>query len=120
MARGSGQRSYEEFLVQVLQTEAEQRKENQRKRRIKAARFPLRTLGTFEFENLEHVKPETIWSLADNGYIKRRENNICIRSPGIIITHVSIPLGFLDRNDSYRVRFYSARALANELAQADH
>ena len=28
--------SYEEFLVQVLQTEAEQRKENQRKRRIKS------------------------------------------------------------------------------------
>jgi DNA replication protein DnaC len=57
--------SYEEFLVQVLQTEAEQRKENQRKRRIKAARFPLlRTLDTFEFENLEHVKPETVWSLA--------------------------------------------------------
>ncbi|MFY9522507.1 MAG: ATP-binding protein, partial [Limnochordia bacterium] len=65
----------------MLQTEAEQRKENQRKRRIKAARFPLRTLDTFEFENLEHVKPETIWSLADNGYIKRRENIICMGNP---------------------------------------
>ena len=50
--------SYEEFLVQGLQTEAEQRKENQRIRRCLAARFPLlRTLDTFVFENLEHVKP---------------------------------------------------------------
>ncbi|MDD3782682.1 MAG: AAA family ATPase, partial [Limnochordia bacterium] len=64
-----------------MQTEAEQRKENQRKRRIKAARFPLRTLDTFEFENLELVKPETIWSLADNGYIKRREDIICMGNP---------------------------------------
>jgi hypothetical protein len=112
--------SYEEFLVQVLQTEAEQRKENQRKRRIKAARFPLRTLDTFEFENLEHVKPETIWSLADNGYIKRRENIICMGNPGMGKTHLSIALGILACNDGYRVRFYSAPALANELVEADH
>ena len=38
--------SYEEFLVQVLQTEAEQRKENQRNRRNKGDRLPLRTLDT--------------------------------------------------------------------------
>ncbi|HAI52443.1 MAG TPA: hypothetical protein DCL99_04030 [Firmicutes bacterium] len=113
-------RSYEEFLVQVLQTEAEQRKENQRKRRIKAARFPLRTLDTFEFENLEHVKPETVWSLADNGYIKRRENIICMGNPGMGKTHLSIALGILACNDGYRVRFYSAPALANELVEADH
>ena len=69
--------SYEELLVQALQTEAEQRKDNQRKRRIKAARFPLlRTLDTFEFENLEHVKPATVWRLADNGNIRSRENII--------------------------------------------
>ena len=90
----ASQWSYEEFLAQLLQAEAEQRKENQRKRRIKAAKFPLlRTLDTFELENLEHVKPETIWSLADNNYIRRHENIICMGNPGMGKTHLSIALG---------------------------
>jgi DNA replication protein DnaC len=112
----ASQWSYEEFLAQLLQAEAEQRKENQRKRRIKAAKFPLlRTLDTFELENLEHVKPETIWSLADNNYIRRHENIICMGNPGMGKTHLSIALGILACNDGFRVRFYSAPALANEL-----
>lgn len=115
----AGQWSYEEFLAQLLQAEAEQRKENQRKRRIKAAKFPLlRTLDTFELENLEHVKPETIWSLADNNYIRRHENIICMGNPGMGKTHLSIALGILACNDGFRVRFYSAPALANELVEA--
>ena len=90
--------------------------------RIKAARFPLRTLDTFEFENLAHVKPETIWSLADNGYIKRRENIICKVNPVKGKTHHSIALGNLACKDGYRVRFYSDPALANaqEEAQENH
>jgi DNA replication protein DnaC len=81
--------------------------------------FPLlRTLDTFELENLEHVKPETIWSLADNNYIRRHENIICMGNPGMGKTHLSIALGILACNDGFRVRFYSAPALANELVEA--
>ena len=52
-------------------------------------------LDTFELENLEHVKPETIWSLADNNYIRRHENIICMGNPGMGKTHLSIALGIL-------------------------
>ena len=115
----TSQWSYEEFLAHLLQTEAEQGKENQRKRRIKAAKFPsLRTLDTFELENLEHVKPVTIWSLADKNYIRRRENIICMGNPGMGTTHLSIALGIMACDDGFRVRFYSAPALANELVEA--
>lgn len=41
----ANQWSYEEFLAQLLHTEAEQRKENQRRRRIKAAKFPAANTG---------------------------------------------------------------------------
>ncbi|HOK32780.1 MAG TPA: IS21-like element helper ATPase IstB [Limnochordia bacterium] len=115
----ANQWSYEEFLAQLLHTEAEQRKENQRRRRIKAAKFPLlRTLDTFDFDNLDHVKPETIWSLADNSYIRRHENIICMGNPGMGKTHLSIALGLIACNDGFRVRFYSAPVLANELVEA--
>ncbi len=78
----------------------------------------LRTLDTFELENLEHVKPKTIWSLADNNYIRRHENIICMGNPGMGKTHLSIALGILACNDGFRVRFYSAPSLANELVEA--
>lgn len=115
----TGQWPYEEFLVQLLHAEAEQRRENQKKRRIKAAKFPmLRTLDTFKFENLKHVVPETVWNLANNGYIERRENVICMGNPGMGKTHLSISLGLLACNGGFRVRFYSAPALAVELVEA--
>lgn len=111
--------SYEELLIQLLQTEAEQRKENQRKRRISAAKFPrLLTLDTFDFTNLKHVKPETIWSLTDNSYIRRHENIICMGNPGMGKTHLSIAFGILACNDGFNVRFYSAPALVTELVEA--
>ncbi len=107
----ANQWSYEEFLVQLLHTEAEQRKENQRRRRLKAAKFPLlRTLDTLDFDNLDHVKPETVWSLADNSYIRRHGNVICMGNPGMGKTHPSIALGLIAYNDGYRVRF--SRALS--------
>jgi DNA replication protein DnaC len=115
----TNQWSYEEFLVQLLQTEAEQRKENQKKRRIKAARFPLlRTLDTFDFNNLKRVAPEIVWDLANNSYIERHENIICMGNPGMGKTHLSISLGLLACNGGFKVRFYSVPTLASELVEA--
>jgi DNA replication protein DnaC len=115
----ANQWAYEEFLVQLLQEEAEQRKENQKKRLTKAAKFPmLRTLDTFNFGNLEHVEPEAVWDLANNSYIKRHENIICMGNPGMGKTHLSIALGLLACNEGFKVRFYSAPMLANELVEA--
>lgn len=115
----ANQWAYEEFLVQLLQVEAEQRKENQKKRRTKAAKFPmLRTLDTFNFDNLKHVEPEAVWDLANNSYIKRHENIICMGNPGMGKTHLSIALGLLACNEGFKVRFYSAPILANELVEA--
>jgi len=115
----ANQWTYEAFLAEVLRTEIEQRRDNQRHRRIKAAKFPLiRTLDGFEFDHLKYLKPETVWNLADNSYIDRKENVICMGNPGTGKTHLSIALGILACNQGYRVRFYSAPMLANELVEA--
>jgi DNA replication protein DnaC len=115
----ANQWTYEEFLAEVLRTEVAQRKDNQKQRRIKAAKFPLiRTLDGFDFSNLKYLKPETVWNLADGSYIERRENVICMGNPGTGKTHISIALGILACNQGYRVRFYSAPMLANELVEA--
>jgi len=57
--------SYEEFLCEVLRRELSQREEDQKKRKLKEARFPLeKSLDTFEFKHLEHVEEAHIWQLA--------------------------------------------------------
>ncbi len=110
---------YEEFLYQLMKAEVEKRQQNQLKWRIKAAGFPvIKTLDTFETGHLMHVEPATIWQLATGEYIKRRENIIMVGNPGTGKTHLSIGLGIAACRDGYRVRFYSAPALATELAEA--
>lgn len=102
-----------------MKTELEQRQQNQQRRRIKAAGFPIiKTLDTFETSHLKHIKPATIWQLATNEYIERRENVIMIGNPGTGKTHLSIGLGVTACRAGYRVRFYSAPTLATELAEA--
>ena len=52
--------SLEAFTVQLLKREYELRQENQRKRRIKRARFPLlKTMEDFDLTRLEHVSRNT-------------------------------------------------------------
>ncbi len=88
-------------------------------RRIKAAIFYiLRTLGTFVFKNLKHLRAETVWNLANNDYIMRRQNIICLGNPGMGKTHLSIFLGLLVCNEGFKVSFYSAPVLASELVEA--
>jgi DNA replication protein DnaC len=116
----ANQWTYEEFLAEVLRTEVAQRKDNQKQRRIKAAKFPLiRTLDGFDFSNLKYLKPETVWNLADGSYIERRGKRHmqwAIRERARLT--FSIALGILACNQGYRVRFYSAPMLATELVEA--
>lgn len=110
---------YEEFLYQLMKAEVEKRQQNQLQWRIKAASFPvIKTLDTFETVHLMHIEAATIWQLATGEYIKRRENIIMVGNPGTGKTHLSIVLGITACRDGYRVRFYSAPALATELAEA--
>lgn len=115
----ANQWTYETLLAELLHGEALQRQENQRLRRIKEAKFPfLRTFDGFDFSHLQHVAPETLWDLANNRYIELRENVICMGNPGTGKTHISISLGLLACQQGFKVRFYSAPVLANELVEA--
>jgi len=63
---------YNEFLLNLTQTEVQVRKENGRKRRIREASFPLhKTLDTFEFDAAPDLDPRFINDLADGSYIKQ-------------------------------------------------
>ncbi|PKM85984.1 MAG: hypothetical protein CVU87_13545 [Firmicutes bacterium HGW-Firmicutes-12] len=75
--------SYEDFLLELLRVESDQRQENNRKRRIKAAKYPyIKTLDEFDTGRLKHVKEPFVFELAGCDYIDKHQNIIMIGNPG--------------------------------------
>lgn len=110
---------YEDFLFESLANEVATRQENQLKRRIKVAGFPLaKSLDEFDFKALEHVEKALVWQLVIDDFVANQENVIIIGNPGTGKTHLAIGLGMRICKARYRVRFYTAAQLANELAEA--
>lgn len=110
---------YEDFLLELMTEERESRVLTQQKRRLRAAAFPyLKTLDEFRFGSLAHVKEAYIRELASCDYIEMRQNIIMIGNPGTGKTHLSIALGQQACKAGFKVRFFTAAGLANELAEA--
>lgn len=111
--------SYEDFLLELLRVETDQRQENNRKRRIKIARFPyMKTLDEFDTSRLKHVKEPFIFELAGCDYIDKHQNIVMIGNPGTGKTHLAISLGLKACTCGYSVKFYTAATLATELVEA--
>jgi DNA replication protein DnaC len=117
-AAQSGQ-PYEEYLLALVEHEANQREVNRRKRRIQEARFPLlRTLDEFDFRATPGVNPTQVLELARGEYLEQRENVALIGGIGTGKTHIAIALGLAACEQGRRVRFYTAAGLINELLEA--
>lgn len=110
---------YEEYLLALLEHELDQRDVNRRKRRILEAHFPvLRTLDEFDFQALPSLNRMQVLDLARNDYVGRKENIALIGAIGTGKTHIASALGLAACEQGYRVRFYTAAALINELLEA--
>jgi DNA replication protein DnaC len=110
---------YEEYLLALLQHEANQREINQRKRRTQEARFPLpRTLDEFDFQAIPGLNQTKVLDLARGEYLERNENVALIGGIGTGKTHIATSLGLAACEQGRRVRFYTAAGLINELLEA--
>jgi len=110
---------YDQFLLELMKNELNQRQEAGQRRRIKKARFPYsKTLDDFNYERLQHVSKALIYELATCDYISNRKNITMIGNSGAGKTHISIGLGLKACYLGFNVRFYTAMNLANELAEA--
>lgn len=110
---------YEEFLQVLLKREVENRQENQRKRRIKAAKFPkVKTLDTFDFRWLKHVKQAQVYELATGRFIEEKRPVIMFGNPGTGKTHLSTALAYQLCCSGYSTKFYTAGQLVTDLAEA--
>lgn len=113
--------TYEEFLLGVLEQEVHQRENNRVQRRIRQATFPMvKTLDTFDFMAIPSLNKPKVLALADGEFIKHKENVIMVGNAGVGKTHLAIALAFAACRKGYRVKFYTAAGLVNELVAAQH
>jgi DNA replication protein DnaC len=114
---------YDRYLLALAEQEVTQRQLNRQRQRIKTARFPiLKELADFDFSAIPQLNKQRVLDLARGEYIPKAEPIILVGNPGLGKTHVGTGLALAACRQGYRVRFYNAAALVNELilAQDQH
>ena len=110
---------YDEFLLELLKRELNERQSSSQKRRIKQAKFPyIKTMDEFDCNRCPNVDGMFLRQLAGCDFVKSKSNLVLVGNPGVGKTHLSIALGMEACRAGYHVRFYSAARLANELTEA--
>lgn len=116
-------RTYEAYLLALLELEVQQRDQSTQRSRIKKAKFPvMKTLDGFDFSAVPDLNQSRILTLSQNDYIARHENVLMIGPCGVGKTHLAIGLGVAACRARKRVCFTTTPALVNELLEArqDH
>ena len=114
---------YDRFLLALAEQEVLQRQENQRRRRIQGARFPVhKELADFDFSYVSSLSKQRVLDLTRSAYIDKAEPVILVGNPGLGKTHVATGLALAACRQGHRVRFYTTAGLVNELilAQDEH
>lgn len=114
-------KTFEDYLLTLLEQEVIQREDNQLRVRLKAAGFPLpKTLDSFDFSALPSLNKQKVLELSRAEFVKARENVLCIGNSGTGKTHLATSLGMAACRKGYRVRFWRVGQLAQELLEAQH
>jgi DNA replication protein DnaC len=107
------------YLAEVLTAELEERDSRRRERRIAEARFPrTKRLDDFDLSAAPTIPPATLAALASLGWLAVGEPVVLLGDPGTGKTHLLIGLGIAACEQGLRVRYATAAALVNELAEA--
>lgn len=115
--------SYDRFLLALAEQEVAQRERNRQLHLIGAARFPvLKELADFDFTRLPSLSKQQVLELAGGRYIQQVEPLVMVGNPGLGKTHLATGLALAACRQGYRVRFYTAAGLVNDLiaAQDEH
>jgi DNA replication protein DnaC len=111
--------SYNEFLLNLTETEVLTRKENGYKKRLSEAKFPLiKPLETFDFGAAPELDARLIQELSGCEYVQKARNVIFLGKSGAGKTHLATSLGIEACKNGIRTRFVTGCGLANELIEA--
>jgi len=117
---GQANLGYDRYLLSLAEQEVAQRERNRQARLIKLARFPvLKELADFDFGCVPSLNKQRVLELAQGGYIRQAEPILMVGNPGLGKTHLATGLAVAGCRQGFKVRFYNAAALVNDLLQAE-
>ena len=107
------------YLAEVLSAELDDREARRRERRIHEARFPrLKLLADFDLAAAPTVDPALLAALERGEWIDAGQPVVLLGDSGTGKSHLLIGLGMAACQRGLRVRYTTAAALVNELAEA--
>jgi DNA replication protein DnaC len=113
------QASYKGFLTELLSLECDDRAARRRARLVRQAAFPRpKRLEDFDFTANPDVPAALIATLARGQWVAAGQPLCLIGDSGTGKSHLLIGLGTAAAEAGYRVRYVTAAALVNELAEA--
>jgi DNA replication protein DnaC len=100
------QLTYEDYLIQLLELEIQDKQVRATKRRIHAAQFPFcKTLDEFDFALANPLPQSLLLELTLCHFIAQAEPIIFIGEPGTGKTHLAIALGYAAAKTGFNVKF---------------
>jgi DNA replication protein DnaC len=113
------ERSYSEFLEDLLSREVHAKGAKHLAMRLAMARFPFqKTLESFEFKFQPSIDPKVVRELATGRYLDHGENVLLLGPPGVGKTHLAVALGMKACEQGHRVLFTTAMGLIASLGKA--
>src|ERR1035437_5035014 len=113
------QAGYKGFLVELLSMECDDRETRRKARLVREAAFPRpKRIEDFDFAANPDVPAALIHTLARCAWVAAGQPLCLIGDSGTGKSHLLIGLGTAAAENGYRVRYVTAAALVNELAEA--
>jgi DNA replication protein DnaC len=111
--------SYKEFLINLIKSEEEGKKERLMERNIRLAHFDnMKTLESFDFGFHEWQYMQKIKELASLSFMNNNENIILIGPPGVGKSHLAVGIGIKACEVGKKVLFTNASDLFDELLRS--
>ena len=112
-------RSYSDFLEDLLSRESQAKGAKHLAMRLAMARFPFqKTLESFDFKFQPSIDAKVIRELATGRYLEHGENALLLGPPGVGKTHLAVALGMKACEQGRRVLFTTAMGLIATLGKA--
>jgi len=110
---------YEQYLLELVECECQERWERRIERLLRASKLPLeKTLDSFAMKRLPQKAARQAKALLDGTFLDRRENVLAFGNPGSGKTHLLSALGQELIRQGRRVAFTTCARLVQDLLRA--
>jgi DNA replication protein DnaC len=111
--------SYEQYLLELFESECQQRREKRIARLLQVSRLPLeKTMANFDMSRLPAKAARQVKTLQDGKFLERCENVLAFGNPGSGKTHLLSALGQELIRQGRRVAFSTCGRLVQDLLRA--